>query len=131
MKDEPLPEHLAAYFTCEPPPGGLPACFAVVTAHNPDGVVQGAAANEAADEALGIILDARGLPRFRVTGRSRDGAHREPGWGIATGSLEQARDFSLAFRQLAFFWVEDGMVYVVNTKGGLRHPVGRWSERLL
>lgn len=129
--DEPRPEYLAAYFTCEPPPGGLPRRFGVVTAHNPDGRAQDAKANEGADAAFELMLEAWGVAHFRVTGRSRDGAHQEPGWGVVTDDIEAVREFSRALRQVAFFWVDDGRVYVVNSEGTRRHPVAAWSERLL
>lgn len=131
MKDEPRPEHLAAYFTCEPPPDGLPPRFGVVTAHNPDGKVMDAAANAAADAALKARLDRSGLHHFRVTGRSRDGSHQEPGYGVAAESPEAVRHLSHEFRQLAFFWVDGGEVFVVNTAGSLLHPVAPLSDRLL
>lgn len=131
MTDEPRPEHLAAHFTCDPPPGGLPARFGVVTAYNPEGRIIDAAANAAADASLKARLERSGLHHFRVTGRSRDGAHQEPGYGVAADSPEAVRHLSHEFRQLAFFWVEDGRVFVVNTDGTLRHPVATWAERLL
>ncbi|TBR21201.1 DUF3293 domain-containing protein, partial [bacterium] len=68
--DEPRPEHLAAYFTCEPPPGGLPPRFGVVTAHNPGGKVSDEAANAAADAALRARLERSGLHHFRVDRKS-------------------------------------------------------------
>lgn len=129
--DEPRPEHLAAYFTCDPPPGGLPARFGVVTAHDPGGKVRDAAANAAADAALKARLERSGLHHFRVTGRSRDGSHQEPGYGVAAGSPEAVRHLSREFGQLAFYWVEEGEVFVINTGGTLRHRVAAWSERLL
>lgn len=131
MKDEPHPEHLACWFTCEPPPGGLPERFGVVTAYNPEGRPADAAANAAADAALKARLERSGLAHFRVTGRSRDGSHQEPGYGVAAETPEAVRHLSRQFRQLAFFWVEGGRVWVINTEGALRHPVGAWSERLL
>lgn len=129
--DRPRPEHLAAYFTWEPPPSGLPARFGVVTAHNPDGNVQDAAANDGADAALELMLDVGGLSHFRVIGRSQDGSHQEPGWGIVTDDLEEVRDFCKAFHQLAFFWVEDGNIFLVNADGKLRHPLAPWAQRVL
>lgn len=129
--DAPLPDHLAAYFTCEPPAEGLPGRFGVVTAHNPAGKVQDPAANAAADAALKARLERSGLRHFRVTGRSRDGSHQEPGYGVAAQSPEAVRPLSREFRQLAFYWVEEGQVCVLNTGGTLRHRVAAWSERLL
>lgn len=131
MTDEARAEHLAAFFTCEPPSGGMPPRFGVVTAHNPDGKVSDPAANTAADAALKTRLERSGLAHFRVTGRSRDGSYQEPGYGVAAETPEAVRHLSRQFGQLAFFWVEGGRVWVINTEGALRHPVGAWSERLL
>ena len=131
MTDEPRCEHLAAYFTWEPPPGGAPVRFAVVTAYNPDGHVRPAAENSAADAALREALLAAGFAPFRVVGRSADGTHQEPGWGFAADSPEAARPFSRSYSQLAFFWVENGEIFIVNTEGALLHPVAAWSDRLL
>jgi len=128
--DEPNPAHLEAYFAAELPSFGMPGTFGIVTAHNPGSAPASAESNEAADAELERALTAADLPHFRVTGRSRDGSHREPGYGIAA-ALDTIRALSRDFRQEAFFWVEDGQVFVINTEGARRHPVGAWKDRLL
>lgn len=129
--DEPNTAHLEAYFTAELPPSGTPPTFGIVTAHNPGSAPADAGANERADAKLERALTAAHLPHFRVTGRSRDGSHQEPGYGIVAASPEEIRPISRKFRQEAFFWVEDGAVFVINTGGTRRHPVGRWKDRQL
>ena len=129
MNDSPNPEHLKAWFTVELPPSGLPARFGIVTAFNADSAISAPDVNERADAELKCHLVAAGLPHFRVTGGSRDGSHREPGYGIAADSPEVIRPISRRFRQEAFFWVEDGTVFVVNTEGALRHRAAEWAER--
>ena len=129
--DKPNPAHLRAYFTAELPPAGAPEKFGIVTAYNPGSSRAPEEANEKADQELAASLDAAKTERFRVTGRSRDGSHQEPGYGIAAASPEEIRPLSRKFRQEAFFWVEEGTVYVINTDGARRHPVGAWTERLL
>lgn len=131
MADRPNPDHLKARFTAEIPASGLPASFGIVTAYNAGSAISPPGVNEKADAELKAHLVAAGLPFFRVTGGSRDGSHQEPGYGIAAGSPEVIRLISRRFRQQAFFWVEDGTVYVINAEGTLRHRVAQWAERLL
>jgi hypothetical protein len=129
MSDRPNPDHLKAYFATEPPPSGLPARFGIVTAYNPESVIATDDANGNADMELKRALVAAGLPHFRVTGGSRDGSHREPGYGIAADSAEIIRPIGRRFRQEAFFWVEGGTVYVINTEGTGLHRVAEWADR--
>ena len=44
-------------------------------------------------------------------------------------SPEAVRPFARSFHQEAFFWVEDGTVFVINTEGTRRHRVAEWAER--
>lgn len=130
MDDNPNLDHLKAYFTSELPASGLPARFGIVTAYNAASAIAPEAANRKADEELKHLLVAAGLPHFRVTGGSRDGSHREPGYGIVANSPEDVRPISRRFRQEAFYWVEDGTVFVINTEGSRRHRVALWTDRL-
>lgn len=129
MGDLPNPDHLKARFAAELPSAGLPARFGIVTACNPNSAIAAPSANEKADAELEGALAAAGLPHFRVTGGSRDGSHREPGYGIVADSPEVVRPFSRRFRQEAFFWVENGTVFVINTESPSRHRVAEWAER--
>ena len=129
MDDRPNPDHLKAYFTAELPASGLPRRFGIVTACNAGSATAAEDANKKADAELKRRLLAAGLPHFRVTGGSRDGSHREPGYGIVAEAPEIVRPFSRLFRQEAFFWVEDGTVYVINTEGARRHRAALWAER--
>ena len=131
MKDRPNPDHLKAYFTAEVPASGLPRRFGIVTAYNAGSRAAPEEANRTADAELKCELIAAGLPHFRVTGGSRDDSHREPGYGIEADSTEVIRPVSRHFRQEAFFWVEDGVLYVINTDGSQRHRVAEWAERLM
>ena len=130
MEDQPNPDHLKAYFTAEVPASGLPPRFGIVTAYNADSLILEPDVNERADAELKLFLVAAGLPHFRVTGGSRDGSHREPGYGIVADSPETVRPISRRFRQEAFFWVENGTVFVINTEGARRHRAAEWAERL-
>lgn len=131
MNDRPNPEYLKAFFAADLPASGLPGRFGIVTAYNPESRVSAAEVNERADSELKGALVAASLPHFRVTSGAPDGSHREPGYGIVVDSPEAVRAFSRSFFQEAFFWVEDGTVYLINTGGERRHRVATWTERRL
>lgn len=120
----------AAYFRAffRTAPGPLPRRFAVITAWNPEGRSSPRAANERRDAALRRRLDRAGLTRFRVTGGNETGTHREPGWGVAA-SPEAARALCAEFRQLAYYWVSGGRIFVGATGGGRLRPAGSWKAR--
>ena len=129
---ESLPvEFSRVYFRGQPPMGGWPETFAVVTAHNPEGVVDDPSANETADLSLRQEIERAGLIHFRVTGGSLDGRHQEPGWGIVLATPELARDLSERFEQLAYFWVENSRLFLVDTQTGERFQQNAWLDRLL
>jgi hypothetical protein len=115
----PLPsEYTQVYFVGERPPNGWPRQFAIVTAYNPDGRSAEPVFNRAADQELMIALLDCGLPHFRVIGGSRDNRHQEPGWGISLETPRIAQELSVRFRQLAFFWVEQGRISLVDARTG-------------
>ena len=118
----------AHFWTDAPTP--LPERFVIVTAHNPDAVRTDAALNAAADARLHAELVADGHVPFRVTGGSPDRAHLEPGWGIATTDPEAlGADLARRHRQLAFFWICAGDLWLVDTATLARTFVARWEER--
>lgn len=108
--------------------GRLPARFAVVTACDPRGRKASPAVNRAADRRLAAELDALKIKRFRVTGGSESGAHREPGWAILV-SAQTARALAAKYEQNAFFWVSGGGIYLGASSGGRLVRAGTWSER--
>ena len=72
------------------------ATFTLVSACNPQSVVQAPVANEAADAALRSELDALGLATLRTVASDADGRWKEPGWLVA--GLETAAADGLARR---------------------------------
>ena len=129
---EPLPtEFTQVFFRASVPFGGWPKKFAVVTAHNPDGQWMDPAANDAADEALRDAIEKLGLTYFRVTGGSRDEKHREPGWGFSPATPQLAQELSQRFRQLAFFWIENDRLWLLDARTGSSTDQGRWQDRWL
>ena len=87
--------------------------FAVVTAYNPHGVPSDPEANRDRDRRLVERLDGLGMPWVRATGRSLDGQHREPGVA-APLSVDDARALAIEFRQSAFFWYDEGVVWLMG-----------------
>ena len=109
--------------------GRLPPRFAVVTAHNPMGRTASPAANRRRDAALRRALRSLKITHFRVTGGSRDGAHREPGWGLIVKSPEAARALAERFEQDAYFWISSGRIYLGSAAGGPLARAGSWNAR--
>ncbi len=110
----------------------LPERFIVVTACNPDGVIAPKQWSDDADARLRAELTRDGHCHFRVTGGARDRSHLEPGWGIAVDApAPQGPRLSIAYRQLAFFWIADGTVWLVDTPTGRQTRVAPWSERFV
>ena len=124
-------EFSQVYFRADTPNGGWPQQFAIVTAYNPEGLVTDPADNNRADLELRESLDKMGLTYFRVTGGSRDGKHKEPGWGIVLQTPETSQKLSRQFKQLAFFWVEQGHVSLVETGTGSKEYQSIWTKRWL
>ncbi|MBI2787860.1 MAG: DUF3293 domain-containing protein [Elusimicrobia bacterium] len=120
--------YFAAYFKTSLR-GKAPARFAVVTAHNPMGHLFSPVANRKLDAALRRRLDALKIRRFRVTGGSEDGSHREAGWGLIIDSPAKARALAAEFDQNAFYWVRGGRIYLGSSAGGPLKRAGSWSER--
>jgi hypothetical protein len=71
------------------------------------------------------------LIHFRVIGGSRDGKHQETGWGIEVNDILTANRLGKRFGQLAFFWITEGQLFLVNTETGKRQFQALWIERLL
>jgi len=122
---------LETYFWTDAGPS-LPDRFIVVTAHNPDGVIAPPEWNDTADARLQAELTREGLPSFRVIGGARDRSHLEPGWGIAVEApAPLGPRLSITYRQLAFFWVSDGEIWLVDTATGQRRFVAAWRDRAM
>jgi hypothetical protein len=131
---EPAPFNTAYFdtvFLVPRRPAAWPRTFAIVTAHNPDGVLAPDSANDEYGRALASYLRERGIESFGVVGASPDLTHHEAGRGFATESLEDAAAISARFRQEAFFWVEDGVVFICTDASGKGWKVAPWSERLV
>ena len=124
------PEFSAVYFSGAPPSGGWPRRFSVVTAYNPDGRLTEPDVNLAADLKLRGALEELELPHFRVIGGSLDGRHQEPGWGIVLNEPATPLELSRRFRQLAFFWVEQDRIILIDARTGVPTPlIVLWPDR--
>lgn len=90
--------------------------FAIVTADNPDGQVVDPETNRRAGERLRRLLARRGLAFREVTGRSPDASHREQSVAVPI-PLDEARALGAQFHQVAIFWYEGGVFYLVACRG--------------
>jgi hypothetical protein len=131
MTDKPNPAYFRARFKSEVPAAGLPRRFGIVTAYNPYARNQKPELNELADAALRQYLEEHRLPHFRATGGSIDRHHTEPGFAIEVEDPNDIRAISRLFHQDAFYWVDEGTVFVANTEGATFHLVGAWQDRQL
>jgi hypothetical protein len=126
-----LPEYLQTIFIAkEPPEGGWPLQFAVLTACNP------MSSGEREDDAAATIrlrrrLSRSGHKRYRITGSSTDWNHQEASFAAWNLSLEEAMEIGREFQQNAVFWIERGEIEVVSCANGERKFVGKWEERFL
>lgn len=126
------PHYFDTVFYGEPPAGGWPLNFALITAscprHNRHATDE---QNARANAKLRAALQARGFHPFQVTGASPDFSHREEGWGFTSATLEIAAKLCAEFDQDAYFWVEDGEIFLATDASGGGWPAGLWNERLL
>lgn len=90
--------------------------FAVVTADNPDGRVVDPDANRRSGERLRRALVRRGLAFREVVGRSPNASHQERSVAVPM-PLDKARELGAEFRQIAIFWYDDGVFYLVACRG--------------
>lgn len=124
------PAYRTARFQCALGPGDIRhPRFAIVTACDPGDRVRSDEANRQADAGLLEDLDRHGWWRFRVIGGSPDFRHQEPGWGVATASLEQAIALGRRWGQAAVFWVEHDALSLVDCANGDAEALGSWSAR--
>lgn len=78
------------------PPAGTARNWSLLTACNPQSVLQPPAVNAAADAALRAELDATGLTVLRTMASAADGGWEEPGWLV--GGLGDGEADALACR---------------------------------
>lgn len=99
---------------------GLAAPFAVITACNPFGRAKDDATNRRRTRELAERLTVARLQHVPVDGRSPDGAHIEPGFGVVL-PLEEARALAREFEQTAIFWWDGAAFWLVDAwKEGAR-----------
>ncbi|WP_193211795.1 DUF3293 domain-containing protein [Luteolibacter marinus] len=122
-------EYRQTVFHLEDAPDPLPACFAIITAHNPRDRLASEEENRRRNTTLLADLEQSGAARFTATGASPDGLHREPGWAvvmakheaIATGRLHQ---------QTGIWWIELDQLVLITCDDGAEFPMGSFSSRV-
>ena len=103
--------------------------FAIVTACNPLGQPTSMSYNQDYTRALSTTIHERGYDAVQVVGYDPNGQHEEAGYAVDC-TVEQARDLSRKYAQLAFYMVEGDHVTLHATDAELSRPVARWSHRL-
>jgi hypothetical protein len=105
-----------------PDPAGRP--IAVLTAHNPGGVVADPAANARAQALLEGEIDSRGLPWWPAAGADPSWAHVEDGVAIPGISEAQALELGARFGQEAIFMLTAASRRVIDCATGRRSVTG-------
>lgn len=93
---------------------GLQCGFGIVTPCNPGGRVLSNQRNEELLTGFEAYLHMAGINHRRVVGMSRDYAHQEPGFALRV-ELSQALMIAGKWDQLAIYWWNDGVFYLVPT----------------
>ncbi len=125
------PHYFDTVFYGDPPAEGWPSNFAILTACNPRHNRHATRQQNAeANAKLHHALEAKGYRPFPVTGAATDFSHQEEGWGFTGASLEIATKLCADFDQDAYFWVENGEIFLATDASGQGWPAGRWNERL-
>lgn len=119
-----------ARFRATAPPDGWPPRFAILTACNPGGRVQGAAANAEAERRFVAELDRRRLWHWPILGGSPDFSHKEESYAIETDAAT-AVELGRQFAQEAIFWVEGDLLWLISCESDEREKIGAWRERIV
>lgn len=123
------PAYLAAILIGDRAVETLPSSFAVVTAHNPEGVIALPDFNARAHAALVRRVEGLGIPGFPITGASPDRTYQEPGLGLDTGNLAIVAGLAAEFRQVAFYWIEAGQLFLAIDASGTGWQVASLADR--
>lgn len=95
----------------------LPRAFAILTAHNPEGIICNVNLNNFYDADLRESLITHGEVQYfhPVIGCSPDMSHQEESYAIETPK-NRAYEIAEKFNQNAFFWVDKGQLSIVPVK---------------
>ena len=129
-KSELNPHYLKTVFKVETILSVWPAQFAVITAHNPEGISYSPADNHKFDNGLSASLEQKKLSHFRVIGASPDFTHAEAGFAVVV-NVQTALELAKCWKQEAIYWIEDGMLSVISQDGSQRIALGKWISRII
>jgi hypothetical protein len=79
--------------------------------------------------ALEERIAALGVSSVPIAGASPDLSHQEAGFALEAGNLGLAAALSAEFRQKAFFWINQGEVYLCEDASGVGWLIGRLADR--
>ena len=112
----------------------LPESFAIITAHNPEGVISDININNFHDADLRkSLISYREVKQFHpIIGCSPDMSHQEESYAIDT-SKDTAFEIATRFKQNAFFWVDKGQLSIVPVKfkGVDEVSIGSFKSRII
>jgi len=129
------PEYLKTLFVPKKPGKNQPPTdwsrpFAILTAYNPRGKIVDLETNTEADKELRRSLSRKSLPKHRVTAVAEDWSHEEKSFAVWGLDNATAAKIGREFRQDAYFWVENGTVYVHSCHTQEKQKVGTWESRV-
>jgi hypothetical protein len=112
----------------------VPQSFAIITAHNPNGVICNVNENNIFDANLRLTLHAiKEIKCFSpLIGCSPDMSHHEDSYAVEISKIH-AFEVSKKFNQNAFYWVEKGQLTIVPVKldGMAEHNIGSFKKRVM
>jgi len=123
------PAYSQTRFLIETPPSHWPEHFSLITAWATTGEVWTPGQNQEADERLRQSLLTRGVWHHRITGKSPDGKHAEPGWAVAI-LPDEAKQLGAVFSQDAIYCVTADALSVISCKENRDAPLGSFRNRL-
>lgn len=94
---------------------GFEHSFGIVTAHDPMGVVQSAAANAALDASLQAAVAECGVAQSWLDACNPDGSHCERSVAIAL-DLQSLIELAYRYEQLALFWYDGETFWIVPVR---------------
>jgi len=106
----------------------FPDVFAIITAHNPEGLNCPPAVNESLNRDLLREIRAPAFDSFEITGMSPDGVHREAGFGIVC-PFEAAVQLGRKYKQEAIFRIEQDQLSLIDLKDLKAYSLGSFNAR--
>jgi Protein of unknown function (DUF3293)/Protein of unknwon function (DUF3310) len=124
-----LPEYLETVFVGEPPAGGWPPNFYIITAYNPHHVAT-KAEQDKANALLEKDLKAEQLQHFKIMACSPDFVHQELSWVIVGIPWKSAIELGREYNQNAIIEVIKGEAFIISCESLVRRAIGPFESRV-